>query len=345
MIETEPLIETEEQLEEALSRPSAGDVEAMATLDGDLMLLGVGGKMGPSLARLARRACQQAGISKRIIGVSRFSTAGLAQELETNGVEPIACDLLECDSLRALPDAPNIVFMTGRKFGSTGREWLTWAMNTLVPAMVAERFRHSRMVAFSTGNVYPLTPVSSGGPTESETPCPAGEYAQSCLGRERMLQYFSEKHGTPVAIMRLNYAIDLRYGVLHDVAHKVWRRAPIDLSMGFVNVIWQRDANSVVLRALAHCSSPPWILNLTGPQTISIRWLAEEFGRLFGAEPVFSGAETETALLSNASRCSVLFGPPLVALDQMIRWVAHWVRIGGRSLDKPTHYEQRDGKF
>ncbi len=345
MIDTQSAIETEQELEEALSRPSPADVAAMRALEGDVMLLGVGGKMGPTLARLARRACQEAGVSKRIIGVSRFSTPGLKAELEDHGVEAIGCDLLERGSLQALPEVPNIIFMTGRKFGSTGEEWLTWAMNTLVPAMVAERFHDSRIVVFSTGNVYPLTPVSSGGPAESDPPSPVGEYAQSCLGRERMFQYFSEKHGTPVAILRLNYAIDLRYGVLHDVAQKVRRGEPIDLGMGYANVIWQRDANSVALRAFAHCASPPLILNLTGPEMLSIRWLAEEFGRLFGSEPIFAGTEAPTALLSNAALCHRLLGRPETSLEQMIRWVAHWVERGGQSLGKPTHYEQRDGRF
>jgi nucleoside-diphosphate-sugar epimerase len=235
--------------------------------------------------------------------------------------------------------------MTGRKFGSVGREPLTWAMNVVAPALAAERFRASRIVAFSTGNVYPLAPVASGGPTESDSPAPVGEYAQSCLGRERMFQYFSETRGTPAVILRLNYAIDLRYGVLHDVAQKVWRREPIDLSMSCVNVIWQRDANSVALRAFAHCQSPPFILNLTGPETVSIRSLALEFGKILGVEPRFAGAEAETALLSNASLCARLFGAPETSPEQMIRWVAHWVQIGGRSLDKPTHFESRDGKF
>ncbi|HYM10202.1 MAG TPA: NAD(P)-dependent oxidoreductase, partial [Bryobacterales bacterium] len=318
---------------------------AMAALRGDLLVLGVGGKMGPSLARLAARASREAGVPRRIIGVSRFSTPGLAAELQAAGIETIACDLLDRGALEALPDCPNVVFMTGRKFGSTGRESLTWAMNVVAPALAAERFRASRIVAFSTGNVYPLAPVSSGGPAESDPPTPVGEYAQSCLGRERMFQYFSETWGTPAVILRLNYAIDLRYGVLHDVAQKVWRREPIDLSMGCVNVIWQRDANSIALRAFAHCQSPPLLLNLTGPETVFIRWLALEFGKILGVEPSFSGAEAATALLSNAALCARLFGPAETSLDQMVRWVAHWVKTGGRSLDKPTHFESRDGKF
>lgn len=341
----ELLIETEADLEEALSRPSDADVEAMRALEGDLVLLGVGGKMGPSLALLARHASAEAGVVRRIIGVSRFSTAGLAEQLRGAGVETISCDLLDREAVRALPEAPNVIYMTGRKFGSTGQEWLTWAMNVLAPAMAAERFARSRIVAFSTGNVYPLVPVASGGPTESDAAAPVGEYAQSSLGRERMFEYFSDRCGTPVALLRLNYAIDLRYGVLHDVARKVYSREPIDLSMGFANVIWQRDANSIALRALAHCQSPPFVLNVTGPEIVSIRRLGEQFGAIFGIEPIFAGRESETALLSNAARCRELFGPPTVSLDQMIRWVARWIELGGRSLGKPTHYEQRDGKF
>jgi len=339
------MIENEEQLEEALSRPTPADVAAMRVLDGDLMLLGVGGKMGPSLARLARRACDEAGVSRRILGVSRFSESGLAESLQAAGLETISCDLLDRPALEALPEVPNIIFMTGRKFGSTGQEWLTWAMNVLVPALVAERFHRSRIVAFSTGNVYPLTPVSSGGPTEDHPTEPVGEYAQTALGRERMFQYGSEKYGTPVVLLRLNYAIDLRYGVLRDVAEKVRHGVPIDLSTGMANVIWQRDANSVALRSLAHCQSPPLIVNLTGPEMVSIRRVAERCGQIFGVAPQFSGSEAPTALLSNAARCHALFGYPSVTLDQMIQWVAHWVTIGGRNLGKPTHYEQRDGRF
>jgi nucleoside-diphosphate-sugar epimerase len=338
-------IETEEALEEALSRPSAADVAAMAALPGDLMILGAGGKMGPSLARLAQRASEQAGVRRKIFGVSRFPSPGLRDSLAQVGVETISCDLLDSAALRALPQAPNIIFMAGRKFGSTGRESLTWALNALVPAMVAERFRGSRIVAFSTGNVYPLTRPEDGGPDESCPPAPVGEYAQSCLGRERLFEHFSEKYGTPLVLLRLNYAIDLRYGVLRDIAEKVWTRRPLDLSMGYVNVIWQRDANSVALRALAHGQSPPLLLNVTGNEILAVRRLAACFGEWFGIEPALAGVEAETALLSNPSRCRELFGAPEMSLDRMIEAVAHWVRIGGRSLGKPTHYEQREGRF
>jgi nucleoside-diphosphate-sugar epimerase len=339
------MIENEEQLEEALSRPTPSDVAALRALDGDIMLLGVGGKMGPSLARLARRASDQAGVSRRIIGVSRFSEPGLRESLQASNVETIPCDLLDRAGLAALPNVSNVLFMTGRKFGSTGQAWLTWAMNVLVPALVAERFRDSRIVAFSSGNVYPLTPIQQGGPTEDHPPGPVGEYAISALGRERMFEHFSHQHGTAAVILRLNYAIDLRYGVLRDVADKVYHSAPVDLAMGAANVIWQRDANSVALRAFTHTQSPPLILNLTGPETISIRAVAQRFGQLFNLEPILTGTESPTALLNNAARCHALFGYPSVSLDQMIQWIAHWVTLGGRSLNKPTHFEQRDGKF
>jgi len=260
-------------------------------------------------------------------------------------METIPAALLARAGLAALPNVPNILFMTGRKFGSTGQAWLTWAMNVLVPALAAERFRDSRIVAFSSGNVYPLTPVQHGGPTEDHPPGPVGEYAISALGRERMFEHFSHQYGTAAVILRLNYAIDLRYGVLRDVADKVYHSAPVDLAMGAANVIWQRDANSVALRAFAHTQSPPLILNLTGPETVSIRAVAQRFAQLFGLEPILTGTESPTALLNNASRCHALFGYPSVSLDQMIQWIAHWVSLGGRSLNKPTHFEQRDGKF
>ena len=337
--------ETEEALEEALSRPSAADVKALAAFPGDVMILGVGGKMGPSLARLARRASDQAGLPRRILGVSRFSEPGLAESLHQSGIETLSCDLLDRAAIAALPEAPHIIFMAARKFGSTGRPSLTWAMNTLVPAMVAERFPRSRLVSFSTGNVYPLTAVESGGPDESCPADPVGEYGQSCLGRERLFEYFSETHGTLVALLRLNYAIEPRYGVLREIADRVWTGAPVDLAMGHVNVIWQRDAISVACRALAHCQSPPLILNLTGPGLLAVRNLAIRFGELLGREPVFTGSEAPTALLNNASQCHRLFGPPETSLDEMLEAVAHWVQIGGRSFGKATHYEQRAGKF
>lgn len=338
-------ITTETELEERLSRPSPADVAFMRELEGDLLLLGVAGKMGPSLARRARRAADAAGVGKRIVGVARFSNPRVRDELEAAGVETIRADLLDEDQLRALPEFPNVIYMAARKFGTTGSEYLTWALNTYLPGRVAERFRLSRIVAFSSGNVYPLMSLAHGGSTEATPPDPVGEYAQSVLGRERMFEYFSARYGTPAALLRLNYAVELRYGVLVDIARKVYERRPVNLAMGMVNVIWQGDANSVALRALSLCHSPPLVLNVTGPETVSVRSLARKFGERFGVEPVLEGAEAPTALLNDASHCHRLFGYPEVSLEQMIEWVAVWVRSGGVLWDKPTHFEVRDGKF
>ncbi len=338
-------IEDSEQLEEVMSRPTPEVVEAIGETSGDLLILGVGGKMGPTLAKLAKRAIDESGSGKRVIGVSRFSSQGLQADLNQAGVETIACDLLNETELQALPDIPNVIFMAGRKFGSTGNEPLTWAMNTYMPGRVAEKYRNSRIVVFSTGNVYPLTPISHGGATEMHPVESIGEYAQSCLGRERVFEHASNQFGTPLAILRLNYAIDLRYGILLDIAEKVYYEKPVDVTMGSANVIWQGDANAVVLRALMHCQSPPMLLNLTGPEIVSIRWLATRFGEIFGKTPAFEGVEAETALLSNAARCHQLFGYPQMSLEQMVQWVAHWAEIGGTTLGKPTKFEVRDGKF
>jgi len=339
------VIRDEEQLEDILSQPTHADIDALAALAGDLLILGVAGKMGPSLARRARRAAPD----KRIIGVARFSNPAARAQLDSWGIETIAADLLEPGALERLPDAPNIVYMAARKFGSTGNEGLTWAMNTYLPGLVAARFRQARIVAFSTGNVYPLMPVARGGSTESTPPVPVGEYGQSALGRERMFAYFSAEYGTPVTLLRLNYAVELRYGVLLDIGQKVFERRPIDLRMGHANVIWQGDANSVCLRSFALCQSPPAVLNVTGPETVSVRWVAQRFGERFGIEPnvasLLEGTEAETALLSNASRCHKLFGYPSVPVDQVIEWTADWIGMGGHTLNKPTHFEVRDGKF
>jgi nucleoside-diphosphate-sugar epimerase len=314
-------------------------------LDGDLMILGAGGKMGPSLARRARRAIVEAGVSKRVLAVARFSTPQVQRDLECAGIETIAADLLEPEALNVLPDCRNVVFMAARKFGTTGSEYLTWALNAYLPARVADRFRNSRIVAFSTGNVYPLVPVAHGGARESTPTAPMGEYAQSALARERMFEYFSARHGTAVALLRLNYAIDLRYGVLADIGRKVFERRPVDVSMGAVNVIWQGDANSVCLRAFSLCKAPPVVLNLTGPETLSVRAIARRFGEHFGVEPVLEGVESASALLSDASECHRIFGYPGVSVAQMIEWTASWIAAGGASWNKPTHFEVRDGKF
>ena len=339
------MIASEQQLEDLLSEPTQADARAMAEMQGDLLILGVAGKMGPSLARRARRACERAKMPRRIIGVARFSDPAVREELANSGIETISADLLAAGALATLPDAPNVLYMAARKFGSTGAEHLTWAMNVLLPALVADRYPTARIVAFSTGNVYPFVPVGLGGATEDTPLGPVGEYAQSALGRERIFQFFSERNSTPVMLLRLNYAIDLRYGVLLDIGQKVFERRPIDVTMGHVNVIWQGDANSVALRSFGLAQSPPAVLNLTGPETVAVRWIARRFGEHFGVEPVIEGKEADTALLSNAARCHKLFGYPSVTVEQMIEWVAEWIGMGGATHAKPTHFEARDGRF
>jgi nucleoside-diphosphate-sugar epimerase len=329
-------------LEDFMTEPSPELIEDLVHAPGDILILGVAGKMGPTLARTAKRAAPQ----RSIIGVARFSNVAIRRELDRHGIETISCDLLDRKAVEALPQAPNIIFMAGMKFGSTGNEPLTWAMNVHVPAIVAETFADSRIVAFSTGCVYPFVPVESGGATE-ETPTvpPSGDYANSCVGRERMFSYFSALRGTPGRLLRLNYAIDMRYGVLHDIARKVLVGEEIEVTMGHVNVIWQGDANTVALRCLAEATTPTSPLNVTGPQTISVRWLAEEFGRLMGKRPRIVGAEAATSWLTNASRMNANFGYPRVPLTDMVEWTADWVASERESLGKPTHYEARHGQF
>jgi nucleoside-diphosphate-sugar epimerase len=339
------VIRTEAELDDLLSCPSQADVEAMSQLTGDLVLLGVAGKMGPTLALRARRAADAAGTNTRIIGVSRFSDASARKLLDSAGVETVEADLLDWVKVATLPAAANVIFMAGRKFGSTGDSSLTWAMNVHVPALVCERYKDARIVAFSSGNIYPFVPVVSGGATESTPVEPVGEYAQSVLGRERMFEYYSNRNGTPVALLRLNYAAELRYGVLLDIGTAVYEQRPVDLRMGAANIIWQGDANSVCLRAFSLCSSPAAVLNLTGPETLSVRQIALKFGRHFGIEPQFSGEESPNALLNNASRCHRLFGYPTVTPDELIEWIAGWITGGGTTHGKPTHFETRDGKF
>jgi nucleoside-diphosphate-sugar epimerase len=331
----------EETLEEVLSRPDPALVADLAAAPGDILVLGAAGKMGPTLCRQAKRADP----SRRVIAVARWSEEGLRARMESWGIETLAADLTDRAALAALPEAPNVVFMAARKFGSTGNEPLTWAMNVLLPAMVAERYAASRIVFFSTGNVLPLVPVLSGGADEDVAPAPVGEYAASCLGRERVFQHAASARGTRCFGIRLNYAVELRYGVLHDIATKVFSGTPVPLAMGHANVIWQGDANAWTLRALARAEATCPILNVTGPETVSVRWLAREFARRFGREAAFAGEEAPDALLSNAARAFGLFGYPSVPLARMLDWVAEWVARGGRSLGRATKFEVRDGRF
>ncbi len=334
-----------EKREQELLKPSDALISDMQKLKGDIILLGVAGKMGPSMARLAKQATDLARVKRRIIGVSRFSDPRTRAELEAFGIETYAADLLNEAELAAVPDAPNVLYLAGQKFGTTGKEPFTWAMNTYLPGRVAERFRNSRIVAFSTGNVYPFSPVTDGGVKEDEPTDPVGEYGQSCLGRERIFQYFSLKYNIPVLLYRLNYAIDLRYGVLLEIAKSVAEQRQIDLTTGFVNVIWQGDANEIAIRALHHCEVPAKILNVTGAETISVKWVAEQFGALLGKTPIFVNEPQPTALLSNASLAHKLFGSSRVTLHQMIELTAAWVQQGGATLNKPTHFQERTGKF
>jgi len=337
--------ETVVQLEELLSDPPSTVIKALQDVHGDIVILGVAGKMGPTLARMARLASESAGAPRRIIGVSRFTDPRQEDALRWQGIDVIRCDLLDEAAVAKLPDAENVIFMAGMKFGATGNEARTWAMNCYLPSIICHRYRSSRIVAFSTGNVYGLTPVEDGGATEHAKADPAGEYAMSCLGRERMFEYFSAKHEIPMAILRLNYACELRYGVLVDLAQQVWNTQPIDLSMGYFNTIWQRDANAMALQCLRETAIPPKIINITGPEVLSFRQTAEQFGQLLGRPVILVGHEQRTALLSNASFAHSLFGPPQMPVSEMMELIANWIRNGRPTLGKPTHFESRDGSF
>ena len=344
-IEYPEKISNEAQLEDLLSTPGTETLELFARLEGDILFLGIGGKIGPSLARMALRACNRAGVSKRIIGVSLFESEQQRLKIEQMGIETMDGDLLDTEFVRSLPQVENVFFLAGMKFGSEENISLTWAVNSHVPGLVADHFKASRIVAFSTGCVYPLVSRDSGGSVETDPPAPVGEYAQSCLGRERMFEYGSKKHRTRVCLIRLNYSVELRYGVLVDIALKVKKQEAIDLSMGYFNVIWQGDMNDMVLRSLEICESPARILNITGADILSVREVAEEFGRLFHEKPRFIHEEAATALLNNPAEALQLFGPARVGSGQIINWIAHWIGDGREILGKPTHYEVRDGKY
>lgn len=336
-----------DELEDRLSEPSDATVAALSRVPGDIVVLGAGGKMGPTLARMAARAADVADGSRRrrVIAASRFSSPSAARALERAGVEVVRCDLLDLDQVQRLPDAANVVFMAGQKFGTTDAPGRTWMLNVAVPALCAQRYASARLVAFSSGNVYPLVPVTGGGATEATEPRPVGDYAASCVAREMVFALNAGTWHMRVAIMRLNYAIDLRYGVLTDIALKVWRGEPVDLAMGYVNVIWQGDANRAALEMLALASNPPLVLNVSGSETLAVRTLAIELGVRLGKAPVFAGSEAPDALLSNTSRYRAALGGPTVPTTTLLDWVADWVSEGRPLLGKPTHFETRTGAF
>lgn len=328
-----------------MSRPTPGAVEALANIEGDILILGAGGKMGPSLARMTKRASDAAGPNRRVVAVSRFSQTGAEEQLNAHGVETIRCDMLDPAQLAALPDAPNIIFMAGMKFGSTGHAALTWEINVDLPGMVCRRFPASRFAVFSTGNVYPLAPVVGGGSTETDAPSPVGEYAMTCLGRERVFEHHSRAIGMSASIIRLSYAVEMRYGVLIDIAGKVARGETIDLSMGNFCAIWQGDANAMALQSLAAASSPPCVVNVTGPELLSVRRTALRFGEIFNKAVLVTGTESGHALISSTQKAQQMFGYPTVTIDQVISWTADWMRKGGEMLNKPTHFETTDGRY
>ncbi len=338
-------IASTEQLEDVLSQPTPGLIEGIKDTPGDIIILGAGGKMGPSLARMARRACDAAGDRRRVIAVSRFSSPAVLKGMNEAGVETISCDLMDQDAVARLPDAPNVVYMAGTKFGTTGAEAMTWAENAWLPGIVCARYREGRIAAFSSGNVYAFTTPSSGGSVETDLPSPRGEYAWSVLARERVMQYFSERNGTPVLLLRLNYACELRYGVIVDIARRVQEGTPVGVDMGWFNVIWQRDANEAALRSLSLARSPAAVLNIAGPETLSVREVAAELGKRMARTVSFTGRESADALLSNASKAFALFGKPPTKIHALLDLVADWVAHGGASLGKPTHFDSRDGKF
>lgn len=332
-------------LTEALSRPYEEDVALARRLDDDVMVLGAGGKMGPTLVRRICRAFDAAGSARRVYAVSRFSDAENLEEVKDAGAEVIEADLMDDDELNGLPDCNNIIYLVGMKFGAAGRQPLTWALNAYLPGRVANRFGASRIVALSTGNVYPQVPIDSGGATEDVDPAPVGEYAQSCLGRERVFEYFAAERGTPTCLIRLNYAVEARYGVLLDIATSVAAGKPVSLEMGYVNVIWQGDANSVCFRALEACTTPASVLNVTGSETLAVRDIAAAFGERLGVEPSFVGTEGAKAFLSDAARCHDRFGPPRVPVGDVIDLVAKWITRGGPTHGKPTKFQVSDGRF
>ena len=335
----------EEKLNELLTTPSQALIEDMKKIEGDIMVLGAGGKMGPTLCVLAKNAAKAAGVNKKIYAVSRGSDKIATELMQSNGIEVIAADLLDKEKLYALPDVENVIYMAGKKFGTDGNEWQTWAMNATLPAFVADKFKKSNIVVFSSGNIYPIVPLHSCGCTEEDHPLPNGEYGMSTLARERAFEYAANTFGTKVFMYRLNFAVDLRYGVLFDVANKIMNGEPISLSTPVFNFIWQGSANEIAIRGLLHATSPSCIMNVTGPETISIKKAALELGKYLGKEPIFEGEPGNDAYLNDASLCMETFGYPSVSAKTLIRWQAEYILDGGRTLDKPTHFEERKGKY
>ncbi len=345
MTDREIFMKSVTELEERLTVPTQDLIEMMKRLDGDIMILGIAGKMGPTMGRLAVNAIKAANVEKKVFGVARFSNPDDRVKMESWGIETIACDLLDPEAVKQLPQVKNVIFMAGKKFGTQGSEDQTWAMNVLAPAYVGNHFKSSRIVAFSTGCVYPLVPVGSCGCSEEVVPEPVGEYSQSCLGRERIFENCARNNGTEILLYRLNYAIDLRYGVLHDIAANIMEDKPVDNTVGYFNAIWQGDANRYALRCLEHCANPCAIMNITGPETVSVEWAAFKLGKLLGKEVRFKGTPGNQCYLNNSAKMCHTFGYPTVSMETLIRWQAEWILNGGVSIGKPTHFEVNNGKF
>ncbi len=338
-------IETEAQLDELLTRPSAVLTEAIRSVRSPLVVVGAGGKMGPTLSVLARRAAEAAGHPLEVVAVSRFSDPAAREWLEQRGVRTLSVDLLDAKALEQLPDSGHVLSLIGLKFGTGQNPSLTWAVNTLAPDRICRRYPQARMVVLSTGNVYPLSPVDRGGATEDDSLTPLGEYANAAVGRERIFDHYSRQSGIPMAVLRLYYAVELRYGVLVDIARKVWADEPIELGNGYVTCIWQGDANEMILRSLGLARTPPSVFNLCRPEMFRVRDIAERFGLVYGRTPRLVGSESTHAIVGNAGRICGALGEPRVSLEQMVSWIGHWVANGGRNLGRPTHFETRDGKY
>lgn len=336
---------TEEKLNEMLTAPSEALIADIRKIKGDIIVLGAGGKMGPTLCVLAKNACRAAGVDKKIYAVSRGSDSIATQLMKDHGIEVIAMDLLDKERLYALPEVENVIYMAGRKFGTNGNEWQTWAMNSILPAFVGDKFKNANIVVFSSGNIYPIVPLSQGGCKESDPVGPNGEYAMSCLARERAFEYAANTYGTKVFIYRLNFAVDLRYGVLFDVADKIMNGERISLATPAFNFIWQGSANEIAIRGLLHATSPACVMNVTGPETVSVKQAAIELGKYLGKVPLFEAEIGNDAYLNDASLAMETFGYPSVSASTLIRWQAEWILDGGRTLNKPTHFEERKGKY